>query len=70
LQNKEDYDYIIDGEPVAQGRPFGKLAANKEPLWIGARPAGVSAAGIIDEVRFCDRALSEDRIEAPQKGEM
>ncbi len=52
----------IDGNLDVQERPTGKLPVNNEPLWIGARPGGVAAKGIIDEVCFYDRALSADEI--------
>ena len=60
----ESIRLYIDGSLDAQQKPSGKLPLNKEPLWIGARPGGVAATGIIDEVRFYDRALSEDQIKA------
>jgi len=52
----------IDGILDGQVEPAGKLPTNQEPLWIGARPGGVAAKGIIDEVRFYDRALSEQEV--------
>jgi hypothetical protein len=40
------------------------LAVNEHPLWIGARPGGIAATGIIDEVRFYSRALSGQDVTA------
>jgi hypothetical protein len=60
----------IDGNLDAEEKPSGKLPVNKETLWIGARPGGVAATGIIDEVRFYDRALSEEEIKALFKGKI
>ena len=54
----------IDGSLDVQEKPSGKLPLNNEPLWIGARPGGVAAKGIIDEVCFYDRALSAEEINA------
>lgn len=66
----ESIKLYIDGSLDAQEKPTGKLPVNKEPLWIGARPGGVAATGIIDEVRFYDRALSEDQIKALSESKM
>lgn len=52
----------IDGSLDAQEKPSSKLPVNTEPLWIGARPGGVAAKGLIDEVCFYDRALSAEEI--------
>lgn len=60
----------IDGKLDSQEEPSGELPVNKEPLWIGARPGNVAATGIIDEVRFYDRALSEEQIKALFNGRM
>ncbi|MCX5638875.1 MAG: LamG domain-containing protein, partial [Planctomycetota bacterium] len=54
----------IDGALDAQAEPSGKLPTNNLPMWIGARPGNVAAKGVIDEVRFYDRALSEQEIKA------
>ena len=54
----------IDGTLDGEAQPSGKLPTNQLPMWIGARPGGVAAKGIIDEVRFYDRALSEEQIKA------
>jgi beta-galactosidase len=58
----------IDGALDAQAESAGKLPVNNESLWIGARPGNVAAKGIIDEVRFYDRALSEQQINALFEG--
>ena len=52
----------IDGTLDGQAEPSGKLPTNDLPMWIGARPGGVAAKGIIDEVYFYDRALSEQEV--------
>jgi hypothetical protein len=54
---------LIDGEVDAEGAIGGKLVKNEEdPLWIGARPGNVAATGIIDEIGFFTKALSEDEL--------
>jgi hypothetical protein len=60
----------IDGALDAQAEPVGKLPTNDLPMWIGARPGGVAAKGIIDEVRFYDRAISEQEVKALSGGQM
>ena len=63
--NTSDIQRVLEAEELdGQAEPSGKLPVNKEPMWIGARPGGVAATGIIDEVRFYDRALSEEQIKA------
>jgi len=57
----------IDGALDGQAELAGKLPVNNEPLWIGARPGNVAAKGIIDELRFYDRSLSEEQIKALAK---
>lgn len=53
----------IDGKLDGEAPTGGKLVANGEdPLWIGARPGNVAATGVIDEVGFFTRALSEDEL--------
>ncbi|MBM4018206.1 MAG: LamG domain-containing protein [Planctomycetes bacterium] len=54
--------FYVDGRKDAEGALAGPLARNDHPLWIGARPANVAATGIIDEVRFFDRALTEEEV--------
>jgi hypothetical protein len=50
----------IDGALDGEADSKGKLLKNGEdPLWIGARPGDVAATGIIDEVGFFTKALSE-----------
>ena len=58
----------IDGTLDGRAEPSGKLPTNKLPMWIGARPGGVAAKGIIDEVRFYDRAISDEQIKALFEG--
>jgi len=53
-------DGKMDGESATQ-----KLAKNgKDELWIGARPGDVSATGLMDEVGFFTKALSEAEIKS------
>jgi len=56
--------FYVDGVKDAEGTLTGPLAANDFPLWIGARPSNVAATGIIDEVRFFDRALTPEQVAA------
>jgi hypothetical protein len=53
----------IDGKKEAEEKPPA-LATCDHDLWIGARPEGVCATGIIDEVRFYTRALTAAEIAA------
>ena len=67
----EKIKLYIDGSLDVQEKPSSKLPAeNNEALWIGARPGGVAATGIIDEVCFYDRALSEEEIKTLSKEKM
>ena len=53
----------IDGKMDGETPIGGKLVINGEdPLWIGARPGNVAATGIIDEVGFFTKALSEGEL--------
>ncbi len=52
----------VDGKKEDELKPDGPLAKNKHDLWIGGRPEGVVATGIIDEVRFYKRALTPAEI--------
>ncbi|MBE3095779.1 MAG: LamG domain-containing protein [Planctomycetes bacterium] len=54
--------FYVDGKKDAEGALAGPLAGNDFPLWIGARPSDVAATGIIDEVKFFDRALTEKEV--------
>lgn len=54
----------IDGKLDAEEKAARPLAKNEFPFWIGARPADVAATGLIDEVRFFSKALSEEQIVA------
>ena len=56
--------FYVDGKKDAEGALAGPLAANDFPLWIGARPGDVAATGIIDDVKFFDRALTEPQVAA------
>ena len=50
----------VDGKKEHELTPQSPLAKNDHDLWIGGRPEGVAATGIIDEVRFYTRALSAE----------
>ena len=52
----------VDGTLDTEADLPGPLAKNEFPLWIGARPNGVAATGIIDEFRYFARALDEKEI--------
>jgi len=54
--------FYVDGKKDAEGALTGPLATSDFPLWIGARPGNVAATGIIDEVKFFDRALTEQQV--------
>jgi len=54
----------VDGKKEAELKPDGPLAKNEHDLWIGGRPEGVVATGVIDEVRFYTRALTPAEIAA------
>ena len=54
----------VDGRKEDEMTPDGPLAKNEHDLWIGGRPEGVVATGVIDEVRFYTRALSAAEIAA------
>ncbi len=56
--------FYVDGKKDASEPVAGKLAANNLPLWIGARPGDVAATGIIDEVKFFNRALTPEEVAA------
>jgi len=56
--------FYVDGQKDAEGVLAGPLATSDYPLWIGARPADVAATGVIDQVRFFDRALTEEQVAA------
>ena len=54
---------FIDGKLDGENPIGGKLVVNGEdPLWIGARPGNVAATGVIDEVGFFTKALSEGEL--------
>lgn len=53
----------IDGKMDGEAPINGKLVKNGEdPLWIGARPGDVAATGIIDEVGFFTKALTDQEL--------
>ena len=54
----------VDGKGEDEQAAGGPLAVNKHDLWIGGRPEGVVATGLIDEVRFYTRALTGAEIAA------
>ena len=53
---------FIDGVLEVQKASGGTLDTNESPIWIGARPGGIAATGLIDEVGFFTQALSEAEI--------
>jgi hypothetical protein len=54
--------FYVDGKKDAEIELSGPLAKSDFPLWIGARPGEVAATGVIDEVRFFDRALTPEEV--------
>ena len=66
----------VDGREVARQAASGRIQTPGTPLWIGGnRPYGEHFAGIVDEVRAFDRALSGaeirrdmERSVAPERG--
>ncbi|MCX5683055.1 MAG: LamG domain-containing protein [Planctomycetota bacterium] len=56
--------FYVDGKKDAEVELAGPLAKSEFPLWIGARPGEVAATGVIDEVRFFDRALTAEEVAA------
>ncbi len=53
---------FIDGKLDGEKASGGALVQNKSPIWIGARPGPVTASGLIDEVGFFTKALSEAQL--------
>lgn len=53
---------FIDGKLEVEKESGGKLDTSKSPIWIGARPGNVAATGLIDEVGFFTKALSEAQV--------
>jgi hypothetical protein len=56
--------FYVDGQKDAEEPMTGPLAVTDFPLWIGARPGDVAATGVIDDVEFFDRALTQDEVAA------
>ncbi len=54
----------IDGKKEAEEKPAAPLATSEHDLWIGARPEGVCATGVLDEVRYYNRALPAAEVAA------
>ncbi len=54
----------VDGKVEADVKLAAPLAKNAHDLWIGGRPEGVVATGVLDEVRFYARALSGAEVAA------
>jgi hypothetical protein len=54
--------FYVDGKKDAESALAGPLAKSDFPLWIGARPSDVAATGVIDDVKFFDRALTEQEV--------
>ena len=55
---------FIDGALKGQKTSGGTLDTNDSPIWIGARPGGIAAIGLFDEVGFFTQALSENEVNA------
>ncbi len=55
---------FVDGKAAGEASPAAPLAKNEHDLWIGGRPEGVVATGVIDDVRFYSRALSGAEVAA------
>jgi hypothetical protein len=49
---------------VGGAAPSAPLAKSENDLWIGGRPGDVVASGVIDEVRYYDRALTAAEVAA------
>jgi hypothetical protein len=60
----------IDGKLDGEIATTKIIANGEDSIWIGARPGDVSATGIIDEVGFFTKALSEDELRAVMKQSM
>jgi hypothetical protein len=60
----------IDGKLDGEIATTKIIANGEDSIWIGARPGDVSATGIIDEVGFFTKALSEDELRAVMKESM
>lgn len=54
--------FFVDGKKDAEASLTGPVAKSDFPMWIGARPGNVAATGIIDHVRFFDRALTDEEV--------
>jgi len=52
----------VDGKKEETLTPDGPLLKNEHDLWIGGRPEGGVATGLIDEVRFYPRALNAKEV--------
>jgi len=57
----------VDGKVDGEGTESKLIVNGEDPMWIGARPGDVSATGIIDEVGFFTKALSEDELRSVMK---
>ena len=53
---------FIDGKLDVEKASGGTLDTSQSPIWIGARPGPVTASGLIDEVGFFTKALTEAQI--------
>jgi len=54
----------VDGSEESNVEMTIPLAQNEHDLWIGARPGGIAATGIIDDVRYYIRALDAKQVAA------
>lgn len=62
VYNGDKVMMFIDGLLEDQTASGGTLDTNESPIWIGARPGGIAATGLIDEVGFFTQALTEAEI--------
>ena len=53
---------FIDGKLAGEKPSGGTLDTNESAIWIGARPGGIAATGLFDEVGFFTKALSEAQL--------
>ena len=60
--NGKTMAFYVDGQKDAEAALPGPLATSDFPLWIGARPGDVAAKGIIDQVKFFDKALTPEQL--------
>ena len=62
IYDGKNVQMFIDGKLDGESPSGGTLDTSKSPIWIGARPGNVAATGLIDEVGFFTKALSEAQV--------